>query len=120
MGRPVVHWEIGAKDADTIRSFYSALFDWRIENAPGMDYGLVMTDSGSGIDGGIMPVGAGVPPYLTFYVHVDDLQAYLHRAEALGGKTVVPPTPIPGVGAFAMFMDPEQHAVGLFRSENGS
>jgi predicted enzyme related to lactoylglutathione lyase len=38
---------------------------------------------------------------------VDDLQAYLDKAVSLGGSVMVPPTPIPNIGAFAMFHDPE-------------
>lgn len=45
---------------------------------------------------------------------MDDLQAYLDKPASLGGKTVVPPTPIPDVGAFALFHDPEGNLVGLF------
>ena len=30
MTQPVVHWEIGARDAAKLRRFYAALFDWEI------------------------------------------------------------------------------------------
>ena len=51
----------------------------------------------------------------TIYMRVDDLQAYLDKAERLGGKTLVPPTPLPGdFGSFAMFADPDGQAVGLW------
>jgi predicted enzyme related to lactoylglutathione lyase len=56
-----------------------------------------------------------MPSYLTIYVLVDDLQASLDKAQSLGGKTVVPPTPIPNVGSFALFTDPEGHVIGLFK-----
>ncbi len=62
-----------------------------------------------------MPTQAGMPPYVTFYAQVDDLQEYLNKAGALGAKTIVPPTPIPDTGAFAMFADPDGHMVGLFK-----
>jgi predicted enzyme related to lactoylglutathione lyase len=48
-------------------------------------------------------------------VEVDDLQATLARAEALGGKTVVPVIELPGM-AFAMFDDPDGLLVGLMRA----
>ncbi|MEW6050149.1 MAG: VOC family protein [Candidatus Zixiibacteriota bacterium] len=53
---------------------------------------------------------------MTIYVMVDDLQAYLDKAVKLGGSVVVPPTPIPGVGAFAMFKDLDGNCLGLFRN----
>ena len=48
-----------------------------------------------GIGGGIGPSPEGVNR-VTFYVDVDDLQAYLDKAERLGGKTVMPPHRNPG------------------------
>jgi len=115
MGEPVVHWEIGAKDIEKIQEFYGNLFDWEIQNNfPG--YAQVNTGQ-EGICGGIMQIKEDIPPYVTFYVEVNDLQAYLDKAEGLGGKTVVPPTPIPTIGSFAVFLDPEGHAIGLFRKE---
>ena len=114
MGHPIVHWEIAAKDANKAREFYGALFDWKIEVDPALNYGLVDT-GGEGINGGIFQAQGEMPPYLTVYVNVDDLQAYLDKAESLGGKTIVPPTPIPNMGAFAMFHDPEGNLVGLFK-----
>src|SRR5919107_78545 len=54
-------------------------------------------------------------PWATFYVEVDDLQATLERAEALGGRTVVPVIELPGM-AFAMFDDPDGLLVGLMRA----
>ena len=31
MGLPVVHFEVLGKDGAALRSFYSALFEWRID-----------------------------------------------------------------------------------------
>ncbi len=54
---------------------------------------------------------------VTFYVQVDDLDAYLKKAESLGGRTVVPPTEIPNMVTFAMFSDPDGNAVGLVKTQ---
>jgi uncharacterized protein len=35
----------------------------------------------------------------------------------LGGKTIVEPTEIPGVGQFAMFSDPDGNVVGVLREK---
>ncbi|MDO8612544.1 MAG: VOC family protein [Dehalococcoidia bacterium] len=115
MAHPVVHFEIAGKDGKKLQEFYGKLFDWKIEVDPAMDYGMVDTGGEGGINGGIFQAQGETPPYLTFYVQVDDLQAYLDKAQSLGGKTIVPPTPIPNVGAFAMVHDPEGNLVGLFK-----
>ncbi|MBI2913946.1 MAG: VOC family protein [Chloroflexi bacterium] len=115
MAHPVVHFEIAGKDGKKLQEFYGKLFDWKIDVSAEMgDYGLVEASEG-GIGGGIFQAQAGMPAYVTIYVSVDDLQAYLDKAASLGGKAIVPPTPIPGVGAFAMFHDPEGNLVGLFK-----
>ncbi len=118
MGHPVVHFEIHAKDAKKANEFYSKLFDWKINVDQTMNYGLIKTGGEGGIDGGISDHGAqcGQPPFVTFYVHVDDLAASLAKAEGLGAKTVMGPTPIPGHGAMAMFQDPDGNFIGLFKA----
>jgi len=116
MDHPVVHWEIGAKDANALQGFYAELFNWKVDTG-NPQYAMVNTGGSGGINGGIMQTKEGMPSWVTFYVHVDDLQAYLDRAARLGGKMVVPPTPIPDVGAFAMFADPEGHTIGLLKMQ---
>jgi uncharacterized protein len=113
MPHPIVHWEIAAKDAKKVREFYAALFDWPIDTS-NPEYAMVAAQ-GDGIGGGIMQAPPEAPPYVTIYVSVDDLAATLAKAQSLGANTVVPPTPIPGMGAFAMFADPEGHMIGIFK-----
>lgn len=116
MAQPVVHWEIAAKDAKKAQEFYSKLFDWTVDANNPMNYGMVRSGGGQGgIDGGIFAPPNGAPPYVTFYVQVDNLQSSLAKAESLGGKTVMPPTPIPNVGSVAMFSDPDGNFIGLFK-----
>jgi hypothetical protein len=115
MAQPVVHWELGAKDAAKLGDFYREMFGWSIDaSMPG--YGLVAAADG-GIGGGILQVSDDMPTYVAFYVAVDDLATSLAQAGQLGGKTVVPPTPIPNVGSFAMFEDPEGHMIGIIRQQ---
>jgi uncharacterized protein len=116
VGQPVVHWEIGGRDGSKLHEFYRTLFDWKIQIDPQFHYGMVDTGGEGGINGGISTLPAEVPPYVTFYVHVDDLDADLAKAEGLGGKTVLPPMPVPGIGSIAMFSDPEGHVIGLFKT----
>src|SRR5437763_696985 len=114
MPHPVVHWEIAGKDGAKLQQFYASLFDWNIHVDPQLNYGMAQT---GGIDGGIFTAPENAPPYVTLYVQVDDLQGYLEKAESLGGKTVVPPMPIPGHGSFAMFSDPDGNTIGLFKGQ---
>ena len=109
MANPVVHWEVSGKDQKKLQEFDSALFDWKIdvhEEMAGQEGGI-----GGGIAGNRPRASLGV----TFSVQAEDLQASLDKAESLGGKAVMPPADIPGVGSFAMFQDLEENAIGLFK-----
>lgn len=117
MSKPVVHFEIAGRDGKKSREFYGKLFDWKIELFEGMDYGMVNPANDKSIGGGIAQAQPGMSPYVTFYVDVEDLQKYLDKAEKLGGKTVLPPTPIPGVGSMAWFADPDGNCIGLFKGQ---
>lgn len=118
---PVVHFEITGKDAKKLQSFYSKLFDWQINTDNPMNYGLVNaagngTEVGKGsIGGGVAEAQEGAPASVTFYVQVPDLEATLKKVASMGGKTIVPPTEIPNMVTFAMFLDPEGNAVGLVK-----
>jgi len=115
MAHPVVHFEIAGPDLEKTRAFYGELFGWRAdEQMPG--YALVETGTDAGIKGGLMRAPEGAPPYVTIYVEVEDLEAFLDRAELLGAKTIVERMPIPGFGAFAMFADPDGNMIGLFET----
>lgn len=114
MAQPVVHFEIGARDLGKATVFYSELFDWKIDGQMMKDYGLVEAGP-KGIGGGLFRASDQMPSHVTIYIQVDDLQKYCDKVVSLGGKVVVPPSPIPGVGAFAMFNDPEGNMIGLFR-----
>lgn len=74
---------------------------------------MIDTGTSAGIPGHITSLGHEPHHYATFYVQVDDLMAYLDKAQALGGKMLVPPVEIP-TGSFAWFADPEGTIIGLW------
>ena len=110
MANPVVHWEIGGRDLDALAQFYRELFGWEAASFD-PDYRLVNLQDGVG--GGLMRCRDDMPAYVTIYVAVEDLDSTLARVDELGGKALLPPTPIPGVGAFALFQDPEGNTIGI-------
>lgn len=110
MANQVVHWEIGGRDLDGLSGFYRDLFGW---DAAGFDPNYRLVDLGEGVGGGLMRCQDDMPTYVTIYVAVDDLEATLTRVEELGGKALLGATPIPGVGAFALFQDPEGNTIGI-------
>ncbi len=117
MAAPVVHFEINCRDARKMQQFYRDIFDWNVDTSSMEDYGMV-EPSPPGIGGGIAEGGAGgAPSGVIIYAGVDDLEATLQKVASLGGKTLVPPTEVPGIVTFAVFEDPEGHAMGIVKNE---
>jgi len=112
MGNPVVHFEIRSMDPDAARAFYGELFGWTFP--PGGVPGYSYVDSGvptGTIPGGIGPVQGGTP-MVTIFAGVEDVEAALERAVALGATVVQPATSVPGV-TFGLFADPQGNVVGI-------
>jgi len=110
----VTHFEVIGKDGKKLQDFFAQLFDWKVDANNPMNYGIV--EGGDGGIGGGIAAGENGQSHVTFYVEVDDPQAYLTKAEGLGGKTVMPPMDVPGGPQIAMFADPEGHVIGLAKA----
>ena len=74
--RPVVHWEIEARDPELLRAFYGALFNWKIGD------GFIM-DIAPGIGGPEPGPGGHIRQSersgVTLYIQVGDLRSSLDR-----------------------------------------
>lgn len=117
MGAPVAYFEIISPDAGRARRFYTELFDWTAEDDPTMaGYAMIGTGNGDdAVSGGIGPASDDDGPGVRIYARVDDLDAYLAKAEKLGGTTVAPPMDLPGgYGRIALLTDPDGNTVGLW------
>lgn len=114
MGAPLCHFEFMTNDVEKTKSFYKSVFDWDFDSESMKGYTLVKT--GKEPDGGIMKVPPQAPgPALNVFFLVDDLDATLEKAKSGGGSVIVPPTPVPNVGSFAMFTDLDGSPVGIFK-----
>jgi uncharacterized protein len=108
----VVHFEIGGPDDAQLAEFYAGLLGWDMRPISGIDYRLVDTCGGTGINGGVQKRADGSYA-VTFYVQADDLQAVLDKVNLLGGKTETPITELPGMATYARFEDLDGLVVGL-------
>ena len=111
MPNAVTHFEILGVNGKALQDFYAQLFDWKIDTNNPMSYGIIQPSDG-GIGGGIGQT-PNMVGHVTFYVEVDDLDAYLKKAESLGGRTMMPPMELPGMVSFALLADPEGHLIGI-------
>jgi predicted enzyme related to lactoylglutathione lyase len=109
--RPLVHWELQAREPEKLRQFYGDLFNWQIGEGPIMRFS-------SGI-GGPQPgpgghIRQGDHPGVSLYIQVRNLRDSLTKAEQLGGKILSQPVDTPGGGpTLAGIADPEGNRVML-------
>lgn len=118
MANPFVHIELHTKDVEKSKKFYAAMFAWKTEEIPDMDY--TMIDVGEGTGGGIMknPVPADPDNWLP-YILVDDVAASTKKAKSLGATVARDVTEVPGMGWFSVIIDPTGAAFGLWQSREG-
>lgn len=108
--RPVVHFEIVARDPQRLRSFYSGLFNWDIA-----EDGLMAFDAGLGgpEPGPAGHLARGDSGGIVLYIQVRDLAESLEKAKELGGKVVAEPFQFPNTPTLAGIEDPEGNKVML-------
>jgi len=121
----VSHFEIYADDPQKLAAFYTKMFDWKITNMPEMDYIVVhsgdtnekgMLAQPGAINGGIArrPEGFTINGSVN-YSMVESIEDSVERAKSLGAKMTKGKTPVPGMGWFAMFTDPEGNNFAVFK-----
>jgi hypothetical protein len=109
------HWhELWAKDLAGAVDFYTQTFGYEVDSMqmPQGEYCVLTTDGLA--RGGIMqsPM-TQIPAMWIPYLHVDDVDKTLARAQAMGAKIVVASREVPNVGRFAIIADNVGATVGL-------
>ena len=117
-----MHFEIPADSLEKLKKFYGDLFGWKIEKFPGpTDYWSVLTvpvdEKGMamrpGVNGGMMK--RQMPEHKPVnYISVESVDEYSKKVVNLGGQIIVPKMEIPGMGWWALALDPEGNQIGLF------
>lgn len=114
MGNPFVHIELQTRDMAKSEKFYRSLFDWKLEEIPGMDYTIIKVGEGTG--GGMMknPVPGAQDNWLP-YILVDDVPTSTKKAQNLGATICKGVTEISGIGWFSVLSDPTGAVFALFQ-----
>lgn len=120
----VVHFEIAADDPGRAADFYAEVFGWKSHKWDGpVDYWLVATGEGAGIDGGIVPRDADLPAALRGVVNtveVASVDEAVARAERAGGGVIAPKRHLAGVGWIAYLRDTEGNPFGVMQALAGA
>jgi predicted enzyme related to lactoylglutathione lyase len=128
MDHTIVHFEIPAKNVQTLKTFYENVLGWKIINAsmPGMEYWLIHTvptdEKGMpqrpGVNGGLYPRTPDIPNATQVnYITVENIDEYTAKVMEQGGKILMPKQQVPTVGWIALAQDPEGNNFGLLQPE---
>lgn len=118
-----VWFDIMAADPAAAITFYTTVTGWGTAPFPMPDPSMppyTMWTAGGAPVGGVMqlPKDAPAPPHWIGYLSTPDLAGTLALAQQKGGTVLVPATPIPTVGHFAVVRDPQGAVFALFTPEN--
>ncbi|SCL37948.1 hypothetical protein GA0070624_6045 [Micromonospora rhizosphaerae] len=112
----ITWFEIGSDRPAEAEKFYGELFGWTFEEqgGPGGSYRVTEAGAGEGIGGAIRATDGKSPNYAIFYAEVADVAETCRRAEAAGGKVLVPLRTAPSGLTFAHLRDPSGNHLGVF------
>jgi predicted enzyme related to lactoylglutathione lyase len=118
MANPFVHIELQTQDMEKSKKFYTGMFDWKLEEMPGMDYAIINVGEGTG--GGMMKKPMpGIPDNWMPYILVNDVKAATKKAQTLGATIHKDVTEVPDMGWFSVLSDPTGAAFGLWQPKAG-
>lgn len=120
----VVHFEVHAADPERAMRFYGDVFAWRFTKIPGgMDYWLIATGEGAGIDGGLIrrmgpaPTDGQAVNAFVCTLQVDNLDVSMAAGVNAGGSVALPKMAVAGVGWVGYLKDTEGNIFGLHQPD---
>ncbi len=115
----VIHFEIAIDKPDRAVKFYSEVFGWKVEKWGPVDYWLVQTGEGPGIDGALK-MRDRPDESTTNTVEVPSLEEHMAKVVEKGGEVITEKMTIPGVGYFAYCRDTEGNVFGILESDESA
>ncbi len=109
----IVHVEIPTKDVAKAKKFYGAVFGWKFEDFPDMNY--TMFEAPGGPSGGLREPMENDPGVLN-YILVNSVDETLTKVRKAGGTVVAPKQEIPGMGWMAIIKDSTDCVQGIFQA----
>jgi len=116
------HFAINANDVSRAKTFYETIFGWTFQpwGPPGF---YQVRNAGSGVLGALQERRDLVPGKPVVGVEasfgVEDIHATIAAVEAAGGKIIMPPYRIEGVGELIYFEDTEGNFLGAMQYDAG-
>lgn len=109
----ITHVDIPVSDKTRAQEFYSELFGWQFFEPPGFD-GFPMWQAPNKISGGMLGPRDDDFTQPRSTVEVDSIDETIAKAEASGGKLLMPKSPISDTSWWAVVEDPDGNHIGLY------
>lgn len=122
----VCHFEVPYSDKQRMETFYSQVFGWHFQAAPGdMPYTFIFTTEvdetfmpkrPGGINGGSYPRGdGGGTSSPVIVLEVESCAQRCEDVKRAGGKVILGPNEVGGMGIYAQVADSEENIIGLWQ-----
>lgn len=108
--------ELVTQDVEGSKKFYTELLGWSVQSMDmgGMTYEMFMQGERP-VAGMMQSPKEDAPTSWVNYITVEDLDATVEKAQALGAHLCMPVTEIPGKGRFAGFADPQGAIIAFWQ-----
>lgn len=114
-----VWYEVLTRQQDILKAFYTTVFGWDTEPFGAPEHPYFIWTNGERVGGCMQVLPEWDTPDLRTrwwgYIAVPDVDAMTEHARSLGATITRPPTDIPGVGRFSIFLDPQGGMLGLLQ-----
>jgi len=122
MPAPLRHFAINADDVQRAKRFYEGVFGWTFNPWGPPDF-YQTKDAGQGVVGAVQKRREIVPGVVMrgfeTTLGVEDIDATIEAIEAAGGRILMPPYRIEGVGELIYFQDTEGNVIGAMQYDRG-
>jgi hypothetical protein len=113
--------ELMTSDTAKAGAFYRALIGWKSNDMPmpgAGTYTIFQRPDGANAAGmmALTPEMKDVPPNWMNYFQTADIRANVAKITSLGGRIIVPPSPVPNIGEFAVCQDPQGAVFSLLQA----
>jgi predicted enzyme related to lactoylglutathione lyase len=122
----VVHFEVHTENPEHAIAFYEKVFGWRFQHIPAIDYWMIKTGEGPGIDGGMLrrrgprpAEGQAVNAFMCT-LGVEDIDAAIAAATDAGARMALPKMAIPKTGYVAYLHDLDGNIFGVFQDDGAA
>ena len=102
------HYELNTSDPDAAKKFYAAVFGWKFDDVSmggGATYTMIVGEQGP-FGGMQRKPRETVPDHWLGYITVADIDKAIAKVKKAGGSLEAGIIEIPGMGKYALFLDP--------------